>query len=159
MMRIVQHHCKPVQLLIAKTFRLDRFDCRPHIIAVDAGLAVPLQHVAQLLGRRQPPGILHMAAVDHVNEGADALARVVLQPYRSLHFAVHRGDLLAFAQVRDGRRAMLLRDAERDAAAGATAVEAEHEARPLRRSAMHEGIDAKRAVQAGQACRVAFEAA
>ena len=46
MMPIVQHHCKPVQLLVAKAFRLDRFYGRQHIISVDAGLTVPLQHVA-----------------------------------------------------------------------------------------------------------------
>ena len=80
-MRIVQHHCQPVQLRIAKTFRLDRFHRGENIIAVDAGLAVPLQHVAQLLRRRQPSGILDMAAVDHIDQRADTLARLVLQPH------------------------------------------------------------------------------
>ena len=41
-------------------------------------------------------------------------------------------------------------DAERDAAAGAAAVEAEHEARLFRRAAMDEGIDAERAMFADQ---------
>ena len=45
-MRIVQHCRKPVQRLVAKTFRFDRLHRRQHIIAVDAGLAVALQHVA-----------------------------------------------------------------------------------------------------------------
>ena len=45
---------------------------------------------------------------------------------------------------------LLLRDAERDAAAGAAAVESEHQAGLLRRAAMDERIDAERAVFADQ---------
>jgi hypothetical protein len=45
-MLVVQHHRQPVQWLVAKAFRLDRLDRRQHVIAVDAGLAVALQHVA-----------------------------------------------------------------------------------------------------------------
>ena len=146
-----------MQLRIAKTFRLDRLHGGQHIVAVDAGLAVPLQHMAQLFRRRQPPGILHMAAVDHVDECADALACLVLQPDRSFHLAVDRGDLLALAQIGDGGCAVLLRDPERDAAAGAAAVEPEHEARLLRRAAMDEGIDAERAVFADQTRRNPFD--
>ena len=71
-MRVVQHHRQPMQLGIAKTFRLDRLHGGENIIPIDAGLAVPLQHMAQLFRRRQPPGILHMAAIDHVDERADA---------------------------------------------------------------------------------------
>ena len=48
---------------------------------------------------------------------------------------------------------MLLRDPERDAAAGAAAVEAEHKAGLFRRAAMHEGVDAERAMFADQPCR------
>src|SRR6266487_4683837 len=91
-----------------------------------------------------------MAAIDHIDEGADALACLVLQPHGSPHLAIDRGDLLAFAQIGDGRRAVLFRDPECDAAAGAAAVEPEHEARLLRRAAMDEGIDAERAVFADQ---------
>ncbi|MEH2552013.1 hypothetical protein V1283_008658 [Bradyrhizobium sp. AZCC 2262] len=36
MMRIVQHRRQPVQLGIAETFRLDRFNRRQNIVAVDA---------------------------------------------------------------------------------------------------------------------------
>lgn len=45
-MLVVQHHRQPVQGLVAKTFRLDRLHRRQHIVAVDAGLAVALQHMA-----------------------------------------------------------------------------------------------------------------
>src|SRR5450759_864902 len=109
-----------------------------------------LQHVTELLRQRQPPGILPMTAVDDVNKGADALPRLVLQPYRPHYLAVDRRDLLARAQVGDRRGAMLLRDPERDAAAGAAAVEAEHEAGLFGGAAVHEGVDAERAMLADQ---------
>ena len=77
-MRVVQHHGKPVQLLIAKSFGLDRLDGGEHIVAVVAGTAVTLADDAKLLVERQPAGILHMAAVGHVSQRADALARLVV---------------------------------------------------------------------------------
>src|ERR1700736_2109622 len=91
-----------------------------------------------------------MAAVDHVSQRADALARLVLQPHRPHHLAIDRGDLLARAQVSDSSGAVFFRDPKRDAAAGASAVEAEHEAGLFRRPPMHEGIDAERAMLADQ---------
>jgi hypothetical protein len=50
-MRMVKHRRQPMQF--AKTFRLDRLHGGENIVAVDAGLAVPLQHMAQLFRRRQ----------------------------------------------------------------------------------------------------------
>jgi len=147
---VVQHHCQLMQLRIAKTFRLDRLHRRQDIFAVGARLPVPLLHVTELLRQRQPPGILHVPAVDHVDQRADPLPRLVLQPHRPHHLAIHRGDLLARAQIGDRIGAVLRRDPERDAAAGAAAVEAEHEARLFRRAAMHEGVDAERAMLANQ---------
>src|SRR3954468_11434378 len=89
-----------------------------------------------------------MSSIDHVSQRADAQPGLVLQPHRPHHLAVHQCDLFAVAQVCNGRGTMLLRDAEGDAAARATAVEAEHKARLFRRSTMHEGVDAKRAMLA-----------
>src|SRR5215210_372409 len=94
-----------------------------------------------------------MAAVNHVSQRADALPWLVLQPDRTHHFAIHRCDLFAGAQVGNGGHTMLLRDPESDAAAGPTSVEAEHEARLLRRAPMHERVDAERAMFADQARR------
>src|SRR5436853_5157268 len=94
-----------------------------------------------------------MAAVDHVSQRADALPWLVLQPHRPHHLAVHRCDLFAGAQVCNGRGTMLLRDAEGDAAARAAAVKAEHKARLFRRSTMHEGVNAKRAMLADKPSR------
>src|SRR5712671_6268403 len=91
-----------------------------------------------------------MAAIDHVSERADALPRLVLQPHRPLHFAVDGRDLLALAQIGDGGGAVLFGDPEGDAAAGAAAIEAEHQAGLFRRAAMDERINAERAVFADQ---------
>ena len=123
--RIVQHQRQLVQRRIAKALGLDRLHGRQHIIAVDAGLAVALQHVAQLIRQRQPSCILYVAAVDDVSQRADPLPRLVLQPHRPLHLAVDRGDLFALAQIGDRGGAVLFRDAERDATAGAAALELE----------------------------------
>ena len=62
-----------MQLRIAETFRLDRLHRRQHIVAVVAGTTVALLDVMQLFGQAQPPGILHVAAIDHIGERADAL--------------------------------------------------------------------------------------
>ena len=66
---------------------------------------------------------------------------------RAHGLAIDHGHLLARAQIGDGRRAFGGRHPKGDAAAGAAAIEAEHQAGPLRRAAMDEGIDAERAVQ------------
>jgi hypothetical protein len=67
---------------------------------------VPLQHMAQLFDERQPPGILHVAAVDHVDERADALAAPRSPATPIVSPRVDRGDLLALAQIGNGGRAV-----------------------------------------------------
>src|SRR5215470_8222956 len=111
-MRVMQHQRKTMQWRIAKTFGFDRLDGREHIVAVDARLAVALQDMAELLVKRQPAGILHMAPIDHVSERADALPRVVLEPHRAHHLAIDGCDLLARAQIRDGSGTVCLGDTE-----------------------------------------------
>ena len=51
---VVQHQGELMQLLVAKALRLDRFYGGQHVVSVVAGTAVPLQHVVQLFGERQP---------------------------------------------------------------------------------------------------------
>src|SRR3984885_10552732 len=63
---IVQHRRQLMQLRVAKTLRLDRLHGREHIVAIVSGTAMALLHVAQLFGQRQPPGILDVAAIDHI---------------------------------------------------------------------------------------------
>src|SRR5258708_11140093 len=91
-----------------------------------------------------------MAAIDHIGQRADALSRLVLQPHRTFHFAIDRSHLLALAQIGDGGAAVLFRDPECDAAAGAAAIQPEHEAGLFPRAAVDEGVDAERAVLADQ---------
>ena len=109
-----------------------------------------LLHEAQLVAQRQPPGILHMAAIDHIGQRADPLAGFVFEPHGTHHFAIDMGGLLAAAQILDDVAALLRRHPERDAAAGAAAVEPEHQAGLFRGAAMVERIDAERAVLADQ---------
>src|SRR5260221_10593224 len=51
---IVQHRRQLMQLLVAKTLRLDRLRGGQHVVAIVSGTAVALQHIAELFGRRQP---------------------------------------------------------------------------------------------------------
>ncbi|MGY3470873.1 hypothetical protein ACVW0I_007744 [Bradyrhizobium sp. LM6.11] len=156
-MRItMQHGRELMQLRVAKAFGLNGFHRRGHVVAVGAGLAVALEHVAMLVGERQPTGILHVAAVDDIGERGDALPRVVLQPHRAHDFAIDRRHLLARAQIGDHIDAVLRGNTEGDAAAGAAAVEPKHQTRLFGRTTVHEGIDAERAMLADQPRRDAF---
>ena len=92
-----------------------------------------------------------MAAVDHVAQRRDLARRLALEPDPPHAFAIDPGRLLAPAQIGDGLRPVGGRHPERDALAGAAAVETEHEAGPLGRAAVNERIDAQRPVGAGQA--------
>src|SRR4029077_18293285 len=77
----------------------------------------------------------------------------VFEPNRSHDLAVDVGGLLAAAQIFNRFVAPLRNHPERDAAAGAAAVQTEHEARLFRRATMVERVDAQRAVFADQARR------
>ena len=70
-----------------------------------------------------------MPAIDHIDQRGDPAARIILQPHRSHHLAIDAGDLLALAQIGHGRGAVLLGHPERDAAAGAAAVQSRAPAR------------------------------
>ena len=98
-------------------------------------MAVALE--VKLLRDVQPAGISHVAAVDHVDERADAPLGLAQQGHRAQGLAVDAGRLLARAQLGDRGGAFFRGDAIRDAEAGAAEIEPEHEARPLRRAAMH----------------------
>src|SRR5579863_5055650 len=125
---VVQQQRELVQLSVAETLRFDRFYGGKHVIAIVSGTAMSLPDEAKLLGRREPSGILHVAAIDHVSKRTEPLAGFVCEPHRTRHFAIDVGGLLAAAQIVDRFLAPACRDAEGDAAAGAAAVEAKHEA-------------------------------
>src|SRR5690349_3862853 len=98
-----------------------------------------------------------MAAIDHVDQRADPLPRIILQPHRSLHLAIYRSDLLALAKIGDGRSSVALCDPKGDATARAAPIEAEHQAGLLRCAAMDKRVDAESAVLTDQACRNPFD--
>src|SRR5215468_2454022 len=130
---------------------LQRADGGDDIVAIGAGLAVPLANVVQLLVERKPTGILHVPAVDHVTQCRHPLLRVAPEPDRARAFAIDRGDLFACAQISDGPRALGCAHAVSNAATGSTPVETKHQARPLGCSAVDEGIDAQGSMSADEA--------
>src|SRR5690348_9533441 len=97
-----------------------------------------LPHVMKLLFEVEPAGILRMPAIYHVDERAHAPLRLAGEQHVAPGLAIDHGDLLARPQIGDGLVAQRARHAIGDPAAGAAAVEAEHEAGLLRRAAMHE---------------------
>src|SRR5882672_10643740 len=109
-----------------------------------------LAHVMELLVERQTPGILWMAAVDHVADRAHGSLGLPLEPDAPDALSINHGDLLACSQIRDRLGAQRGCDPICNATAGASAVKAEHQARTLGRSAMVERIDAERPVGADQ---------
>src|SRR6185312_16239931 len=125
--------------------RPDRLD---HVVAVVAGSAMGLPHHLELPVVRQPAGVLSMAAVDRIAKRFDAALRLAFQPDVPGQLTVHRGGLLAFAQIGERRGALARRHAVGNAAAGTAEIEAEHEARTLGGAAVVERIDAQRAMHA-----------
>src|SRR5262249_8693520 len=100
-MRTLEPLGEEVQLGFPQTERFQRRDRCDDIVAVGAGVAVTLTHVMELLLEREPPGILRMAAIDHVAERAHRALGLALEPHAPFTLAVNRGDLLALAQIRD----------------------------------------------------------
>ena len=116
-----------------------------------------LPHMVQALGERQPSGILHVTAVDDEAERPHLPPRLLFKLDPPDGFEIDGGDLLARAQIGDGFGARRGGDAKGDAAAHAAAIEPQHQARPLRRAAMDERVDAERPVQPDQPRRHPFE--
>src|SRR5215813_13464318 len=84
-----------------------------------------------------------MASVDHVAERAHRSLGLALEPGAPDALAIHHGDLLARPQIRYRLGAQGACDPIRNAAAGATAIKAEHQAGTFSRPAMVERIDAE----------------
>ena len=146
-----------VQPCIPAALGLDLGDRRDDVIEVCPGSAMSLAYQMELALEIEAPGILRVAAIDHVEECSDLPGRVGGERDPPHGFAIDHGDLLARAQVFDCCVAPVGRDPIGDAAAGAAEVEAEHEAGPLGRAAMDEGVHAQPPVQAGQSRRDAFQ--
>ena len=118
---------------------------------------MPLTNEVQLLVERQAAGILHVTTVDTENKGAHTPLRRSDDFDLSIGFKVDTGGLLALAQIGDGFFMQMPGNAIRHAAADAATIEPQHQAGLLGRSAMHERIDAQRAVQPGQLGGLALE--
>ena len=144
-----------IGLAIAQRFqRLHRFQ---HIVAIGTRATMTLPDVMHALGKRQPSGILHVAAIDDEAQRPHLPPRFLLELDPPHRFQIDGRDLFAGAQIGDGLFARRGGDPKGDAAAHAAAVEPEHQARPLRRAAMDERIDAQRPVQADEPRRHAFD--
>ena len=55
---VVQQRGQLMQLRVSKALRLDRLHGGQYVVAIVSGTAVTLLHVAQLVGQREPAGIL-----------------------------------------------------------------------------------------------------
>ena len=71
-MRAAQSLRQQMQVAVVEAERFQRMHGREHIVPVWAGLAVALAHQVQLRREVEPAGILHVTAIDHVDQGVDA---------------------------------------------------------------------------------------
>lgn len=86
-----------MQIALAIAERVQRLHCLKHVIAIGPRLAVALPDVMQALGKRQPAGILHMAAIDNVAQRPQPPPRRILKRDLPHDFQIDRRDLLATA--------------------------------------------------------------
>src|SRR6516165_11107863 len=115
-----------MQPCIPATLGFDLCNRRQNVIEVCPGSAMSLAYQVQLALDIEAPGILRMAAIDHVNECGDLPGRMGGERDLPHGFAIDHGDLLARAQIFDRSAAPVGRDPIGDAAAGAAEVETEH---------------------------------
>jgi len=146
-----------VEFGIATALRVDFRNRGQNVIQVCPGSAMSLTYQMDLVLNVEASGILGMAAVDQEGEGCDVACRRRCKRNATRSFKVNGGDLFAFPQIRDGGTAVRRCHPISDAAAGAAAVEAKHEAGLLRRAAMNERIHTQCPVQADEARRDAFK--
>src|SRR5215831_21100611 len=139
-----------MQIALAITECFERAYGFQHVIAIGPGLAVALPHMMQTLRQRQPAGILHVAAIDDVAHRPHTAPGTLFELDLPHRFDIDRRDLLARAQIAQGRGACRGGDPIGDAAAHSAAIKPEHEAGPLGRAAMDKGEHAERTVQPDQ---------
>ena len=113
-----------------------------------------LAYQLELAFEIESPGILRMAAIDHID---DSIRLAACQRDAAHGFEIDLGHLLAFAQIHDRGIAVRCGYPVGDAAASAAAVKAKHEARLFRGAAMNEGVDTQRPVQTDEPRGDSFE--
>src|SRR5258707_490569 len=91
-----------MQPCILAALGLDLRNGGEDIIEVCPGSAMSLAYQMELALEIETPGILRMAAIDHVKECGDLPGRVGGERDPPHGFAVDHGDLLARAQIFDG---------------------------------------------------------
>ena len=123
LMHTMQPRGQQVELAIVKSEALKLFDRREHVIAIGAGPAMALPDVMQLRIEVELARVLRVRAVDDVANCAHPAPGIVLELHRTERLAVHGRDLLAFAQIGDGRVSIAGEHAVCDAATGAAAIE------------------------------------
>ena len=141
-----------VQIGVADTQPLQFLDGGEHVVAAGARPAVTLSREVQLFREAQPSSVLAMSPIDDITQRMHAFLRVVVEPNPPPSLTIDLGYLFAGAQVFDCFRAPGRGHPVSDAAAVAAAIQSEHQAWSLRSSAMHERIDAQRAMGAHKAC-------
>ena len=141
-----------VQIGVADTEPLHLLHGGEHVVAAGARPAMTLSRIVQLFREAQPSGVLAMSPIDDITQRMHAFLRVVVEPNPPPSLTIDLGYLFAGAQVFDCFRAPGRGHPVSDAAAVAAAIQSEHQAWSLRSSAMHERIDAQRAMGAHKAC-------
>src|ERR1700737_707508 len=111
----------------------------------------------QLLGERQPAGILRMGMINHIHERWNLAPGVIEQRDAPYRFAVHFGYLFARPQIGDRPPPFRRANPIDDAATSTAAIQPKHEAGLFRRPAMDERVDAQGAVQPGKTSRNSVE--
>src|ERR1700680_452786 len=91
-----------MQVGIAEALRLYFGDRGEHIVQVRPGSTMTLTHQTELALHIQAPGILSMAAIDHIYECPSDTWRRRGQRNAAHGFDIEAGRLLAVAQIRDG---------------------------------------------------------
>ena len=102
-------------------------------------------------------GVLDVSPICYVDQCCDIALWLRCERNPTQSFQVNGGRLFALTQIRDGGGAFCRRHPVGDAAAGAAAVQPQHEAGFFRRPAMDEGVDAQRPVQPDEPRRDTFE--
>ena len=142
---------------VVAALRLDFRNRGQNVIQIRPGSAMSLPYQMGLMLKTKASGILGMAAVDQEHEGHHVARRRRCKRNAARGFNVNGGYLFAFPQIRDGGTTIRRCHPIGDAAAGAAAVEAEHEAGLFRGTAVNVRIHTQRPVQPDEPRRDAFK--
>ena len=145
---------QPMQAGIVAALRLNFGNRGEDIVEVCPGYAMSLAHQIHLAIEIEPSGILRMTTIDQKHEGTHLAVRQRDPPHG---FEINTGHLFTGAQIGEGCLASGGCDPVGNAAAGAAAIEAKHEAWPFWRAAMDEGVDAQGPMQPGDPRRHALQ--